>query len=286
MYAVTGSNGQLGALVVDRLLAKAPKEQIVATVRRLENGDALREKGVTVRLADYDKPETLEAAFQGVDRLLLISSSEIGKRAPQHRAAIDAAKAAGVGLIVYTSVLHADTSPLGLASEHRDTEAALAASGVPHAILRNGWYGENHLSGLPAVLAHDALLGAARDGRVASAARADYADAAVAVLTSDGHEGRVYELAGDEAWSLPDLAAEIGRQTGRTIPYRDMPEDAYAAVLKQSGLPDAFADLLADSDAAAAEGALFDGSRTLSKLIGRPTTPVAASVAEALARQG
>lgn len=285
MYAITGSSGQLGTLVIDRLLAKVPADRIVATVRRLEDGEPLRQKGVTVRQADYDKPETLEAAFAGVDTLLLISSSEIGKRTPQHLAVIDAAKAAGVKLIAYTSVLHADTSPLSLAPEHRDTEAALAASGVPYVLLRNGWYSENHLAGLPAVLQHNALLGAAKEGRVASAARADYADAAVAVITSDNQAGKVYELAGDEAWSLSELAAEIGRQTGRTIAYQDMPEEAYAGVLKQSGLPDELAELFADSDVGASNGALFDGSRTLSSLIGHPTTPIARSVADALSRQ-
>lgn len=286
MYAITGANGQLGTLVIDRLLATVPADRIVATVRRLEDGDALRQKSIAVRQADYDRPDTLEAAFAGVDTLLLISSSEIGKRTPQHLAVIDAAKAAGVKLIAYTSVLRADTSPLSVAPEHRDTEAALAASGVPYVVLRNGWYSENYLAGLPAVLQHDAFLGSAKDGRVASAARADYADAAVAVITADDQAGRVYELAGDEAWSLAELAAEIGRQTGRTIPYQDMPEEAYAGVLKQSGLPDALAELFASSDVDASNGALFDDSGTLSGLIGRPTTPIARSVADALSRQG
>ena len=286
MYAITGSSGQLGTLVIDRLLAKVPADQIVATVRRIEDGAALKQKGVTVRQADYDVPETLKAAFAGVDKLLLISSSEVGRRTPQHLAVIDAAKAAEVKLIAYTSVLHADSSPLGLAPEHRDTEAALGNSGVPYVLLRNGWYSENHLAGLPAVLAHNALLGSAKEGRISSAPRADYAAAAVAVLTSEGQAGRIYELAGDESWSLADLAAEIGRQTGRDIPYQDMPEDAYAGVLKQSGMPDPLAELYADSDVGASNGALQDDSRTLSGLIGRSTTPIAASVADALAQQG
>ena len=286
MYAVTGASGQLGTLVLDRLLAKVPADQIVATVRSLNDGAALTERGVSVREGDYDRPDTLAAAFKGVDRLLLISSSEIGKRGPQHRAVIDAAKAAGVQLIVYTSVLHADGSPLGMAAEHRDTEAALAASGVPYSVLRNGWYNENHLAGLPAALQHDALLGSAKDGRISSAARADFADAAVAVLTADDQAGQAYELAGDESWSLSELAAEIGHQTGRTISYQDMPEEAYAGVMKQAGLPAPLAELYADSDTGASKGALLDDSRTLSRLIGRPTTPIAQSIADALANQG
>lgn len=286
MYAITGSNGELGKLVIQRLLAKLEADQVVATVRDPKAGAALSVQGVTVRQADYDKPETLATAFVGVDKLLLISSSEVGKRGPQHRAVIDAAKRSGVKLIVYTSVLHADRSPMDLAAEHRDTEAALAGSGVPFAVLRNGWYNDNHLAGVPAALRHKALLGSAKDGRISSAARADYADAAVAVLTADGQEGRVYELAGDDAWSLHDLAAEIGRQTGQAIIYQDMPEEAYAGVLKQTGMPDPLAELYANSDAGASKGALFDDGRTLSGLIGRPTTPIARSLSEALAKHG
>ena len=286
MYAVTGASGQLGTLVLDRLLAKVPAGEIVATVRNLDDGAALSNRGVTVRVADYDRPDTLASAFAGVNRLLLISSSEVGRRAAQHRAVIDAAKEAGVGLIVYTSVLHADSSPLGMAAEHRDTEAALGGSGVPYALLRNGWYNENHLAGLPEVLKHDALLGSARDGRISSAARADFADAAVAVLTADDPDGQVYELAGDDSWSLPELAVEIGSQTDRTIAYQDMPEDAYAGVLKQSGLPEPLAKLYADSDVGASNGALFEDGRALSRLIGHPTTPMAQSITDALAKQG
>ena len=283
MYAVTGANGQLGRLVIDRLLTIVPADQIIATVRNPDDGASLREKGVNVRHADYDQPATLQAAFADVDKLLLISSSEVGKRTPQHRAVIDAARDAGVKLIVYTSVLHADTSPLGLAPEHRETEAALAASGVDYAVLRNGWYSENHLASLPAVLQHDALLGAAKGGRVSSAARADYAEAAAAVLIADDQAGRVYELAGDDAWTLSDLAGEIARQTDRAITYQDMPGEAYAGLLRQSGLPDPLAKLFADSDVGASRGALFDDSHTLSRLIGRPTTPIAQSVTKALA---
>lgn len=285
MYAITGANGQLGQLVIDRLLEHVPADQIIATVRKPDDGDALRKQGVEVRQADYDQPETLDTALAGVDRLLLISSSAVGKRVPQHKAVIDAARKAGVQLIAYTSVLHADGSPLGMAAEHRDTETALAASGVPFVLLRNGWYSENHLAGLPAILEHNAVLGAAKDGRIASAARSDYADAAVAVLIADDQAGKVYELAGDNAWSLSELASEIGRQAGRTIVYQDMPEDAYRDVLKQSGLPDALADLFADSDVGASNGALFDDSHTMNKLIGRPTTPIAETVKDALSKQ-
>jgi len=237
---------------------------------------------VVVREADYDRPETLRTAFTGVDKLLLISSSEIGKRTTQHQAVIDAAKAARVGLIAYTSLLHADASPLGLAAEHRDTEAALAASGVPYVLLRNGWYSENHLAGLSSALQHGAVLGSAKDGRIASASRADYAAAAVAVLMADNQQGEVYELAGDRAWTPPDLAAEVARQSRKPVVYHDMPEVDYAGTLKQSGLPARLAELLADSDVGASRGALFDQSRTLSRLIGRPTTPLAQAVAAAL----
>jgi len=282
MYAITGATGQLGRLVIDALLKGVPAGEIVAAARTPGRAKDLSEKGVVVREADYDRPETLRTAFTGVDKLLLISSSEIGKRTTQHQAVIDAAKAARVGLIAYTSLLHADASPLGLAAEHRDTEAALAASGVPYVLLRNGWYSENHLAGLSSALQHGAVLGSAKDGRIASASRADYAAAAVAVLMADNQQGEVYELAGDRAWTLPDLAAEVARQSRKPVVYHDMPEVDYAGTLKQSGLPARLAELLADSDVGASRGALFDQSRTLSRLIGRPTTPLAQAVAAAL----
>ena len=281
-YAITAASGQLGRLVVDELLRSVPAEQIVAAVRNPAKAADLAAKGISVREADYDRPETLVPALAGVDKLLLISSSEIGRRAPQHRAVIDAARSAGVKLIAYTSVLHADTSPLGLAEEHRQTEAALGASGIPFVVLRNGWYSENHLMGLQAALTHGAMMGSAGAGRIASAARSDFASAAVAALTRDGQEGRVYELAGDTAWTLTELAAEIARQSGKPVVYRDMPQADYEALLLKVGLPPAVADLLADSDAAAAGGALDDSSHDLSRLTGRPTTPLADSVAAAL----
>lgn len=282
MIAVTGASGQLGRLVMEGLLARVPAENIVAAVRNPSKVADLAARGVVVRTADYAKPETLDAAFAGVDRLLLISSSEVGGRVPQHRNVIEAAGRAGVGLVAYTSILHADATPLGLGAEHRETEALLRASGLPHVLLRNGWYTENYLASLPAALQHGAFAGSAGDGRIASAARADYAAAAVAVLTGDGHAGKVYELAGDTAYTLAELAAEVSRQTGRQIGYTNLPQAEYCAMLVTVGLPEPIADLLADSDAGAARGGLFDDSRQLSALIGRPTTPLSALVEKAL----
>lgn len=280
---VTAASGQLGRLVVDRLLATVPAASIVATVRNAEAGAPLAALGVELRIADYAKPETLAAAFAGIDRLLLISSNAVGQRVGQHRNAIDAAKRAGVGLVVYTSVLHADVSKLGLAGDHRETEALLRASGLPFVVLRNGWYTENHTASVPSALAHGAMMGSAGAGRIAAAARADYAAAAAAVLTAtDVTAGRTYELAGDAAFTLPELAAEVARQSGQPIAYHDLPEAGFKAALLQAGLPQEIAELLADSDAAAADGALFDDGRELSTLIGRATTPMAATVTEAL----
>jgi NAD(P)H dehydrogenase (quinone) len=236
-----------------------------------------------VRQADYSQPATLGAALQGVTRLLLISSSEVGQRTAQHAAVIDAAKAAGVGLLAYTSLLHASSSPLGLAAEHQATEALLAASGVPHVLLRNGWYTENYLASLPAALAHGVVLGSAGEGRIASAAREDYAAAAAAVLTRDGQAGQVYELAGDTSYTLAEFAAELSRQTGRTIPYQNLPEAEYKGILLGAGLPEGLAALLADSDTGVSKGGLFDGAQQLSALIGRPTTPWAEQLKAALA---
>ncbi|MBT9552765.1 MAG: SDR family oxidoreductase [Hydrogenophaga sp.] len=283
MIAITGATGQLGRLVIQNLLKTVPAAQIVAAVRSPEKAADLAALGVQVRQADYAQPATLEAAFQGVDKLLLISSSEVGQRAPQHAAVIAAAQKAGVKLLAYTSILRADSSPLGLAAEHKETEAMLRASGLPHVLLRNGWYTENYTASVPAALQYGAVMGSAKDGRIASAARADYAAAAAAVLTKDGQAGQVYELAGDTAYTLSELAAEIALQSGKPVVYNDLPEAAYAAALVQVGLPEGFAALLADSDVGASKGGLFDDGRQLSQLIGRPTTPLAEVVKAALA---
>jgi len=220
----------------------------------------------------------LTAALNGVDKLLLISSNELGNRAAQHRAVIDAAKAAGVTLLAYTSVLHADTSTLGLAAEHRDTEAALKASGVPHVLLRNGWYTENYLANVPSAVEHGVLLGSAGEGRISSAPRADYAQAAAVVLTTEGQAGKVYELAGDSSYTLTELAALISEKTGKPVVYQNLPQAEFEGVLVSVGLPAGLAALLADSDAAAAKGALFDESGVLGRLIGRGTAPVGESL--------
>jgi NAD(P)H dehydrogenase (quinone) len=279
MIAITGATGQLGRLVIEKLKARVPASDIVTLARSIAKA---ADMGVEARKADYDKPETLESALSGVDTLLLISSSEVGKRATQHHNVIEAAKKAGVKRIVYTSLLHADTSPLNLAEEHLATETELKASGVPFTILRNGWYTENYTGSIPGALVGGAFLGSAGEGKISSATRADFADAAVAVLTTEGHEGKTYELAGDESWTLADLAAEISRQAGRQMPYKNLPEAEYAAALKDFGLPEGFARMIAGWDVGASEGALFDDSRQLSKLTGRPTTPLSVAVADAL----
>ena len=282
MIVITGANGQLGRLVIQNLLKNTPAAQIVAAVRDPEKARDLAAQGITVRQADYNQPDTLATAFAGATKLLLISSSEVGQRVPQHKAVIAAAKKADVKLLAYTSLLHADRSPLGLAAEHQATEAALAQSGLPHVLLRNGWYTENYLASAPAALEHGAVLGCAQEGRIASAARADYAAAAAAVLATDGQAGKVYELAGDHSYTLSELATELARQSGKAVVYQDMPQPAYAAALTAIGLPEGLAQMLADSDTGAAKGGLFDDSRQLSQLIGRPTTTLTESVKQAL----
>ncbi|QHQ35691.1 SDR family oxidoreductase [Algicella marina] len=283
MIAVTGATGQLGRLVIEALLRTEAPGSVAALVRSTDKAADLSALGVVVRSADYDKPETLGPALEGVDRLLLISSSEVGKRAEQHKAVIAAAKAAGVGLVAYTSILRADTSPMALAEEHNQTEAALASAGVRHVVLRNGWYTENYAGGISAAPEHGAMIGSAGEGRIAAASRRDYAEAAAAVLVSaEDQAGKVYELAGDDAFTMAELAAEVARQSGKPVVYNDLPEAAYKEALVGMGLPDGLAAILADSDAKAAEGALFDDGRALSALIGRPTTPVAKIVADIL----
>lgn len=285
MIAVTGATGQLGRFVIDALLKKVPAGEIVAAVRTPAKAADLAALGVIVRQADYGQPETLEAAFAGVDKLLLISGSEVGQREAQHKAVIEAARAAGVGFIAYTSLLHADTSPLGLGVEHRATEALLKASGIPFALLRNGWYSENYAASIPPALAHHAFIGAAGEGRIASAARQDYAEAAAEVMTREDQAGKVYELAGDDSYTLAQFAAEIAAQSGEKVDYVNLSQSEFAAALKNAGLPEGLAEMLADSDAGAEKGGLFNDSRQLSQLIGRPTTTWQAVIRAALANR-
>jgi NAD(P)H dehydrogenase (quinone) len=285
--AVTGATGQLGRLVIAQLRILAPQAHIIGLVRDPAKAQDLADLGVELRVADYDAPDTLAAALAGVDKLLLISSSAVGQRIAQHGHVIDAARAAGVALIAYTSILRADTSPMALATEHLATEKRIRASGIPFVLLRNGWYTENHTGSIGAALEHDVVLGAAGTGRISGAARADYAAAAAIVLTGgDAHANKVYELAGDTGFTLADYAAEVAAQSGRPVIYRDLPEADYAAALRDIGLPAFFADLLAESDAKAAAGSLEDNGRQLSALIGRPTTPLADTVRAALAALG
>lgn len=273
MIVVTGASGQLGRLVVNALLKKVPATEIAVVVRSPEKVADFAALGVQVRQGDYDQPETLVSAFKGADKLLLISANEIGRRFAQHSAAIAAAKQAGVGQLVYTSLLHADTSPLPLCAEHAQTETLLRASGIPFVILRNGWYTENYLASVGSAQQLGAVFGSAGDGRIASAACVDYAEAAAAVLTQENHSGHVYELAGDESYSLAEFAAEIARHSGKNIVYQNLPEADFKAALVGAGLPEWLATLLSESDVGASKGGLFDDGHQLSQLIGRPTTP-------------
>ena len=278
--AITGATGHLGRLVVQDLKARTQPNNLVALVRSPAKAADL---GIAARETDYDRPETLGPALAGVDTLLLISASDVGKRAPQHHNVIAAAKRAGVKRIVYTSLLRADSSPLrDLAVEHSTTEAELKASGIPHTILRNGWYTENYTGSIPAALANGAFFGSAGEGRISFATRADFAEAAAIAATDPKHDGKTYELAGDDAYTLADLAAELSLQTGRTIPYRNLPEAEYAAALVGAGVPDAMARMFAGGDTGAAHGALLDNGHELSRLIGRPTTPLSVAVRDAL----
>lgn len=270
--AITGATGQLGRLAVAKLKEKTATENLVALVRNPSKAEDL---GIEARVFDYSKPETLVDSLQGIDTLFLISGSEIGQREIQHKNVINAAKQAGVKRIVYTSILNASTSEMALAPEHVATEKALAESGLTYTILRNGWYTENYAGSIPGSIQAGGFIGSAGEGKISSATREDYAEAAAVVLTTEGHENKIYELAGDDAYTLSDLAAEISKQTGKDIPYNNLSEADFTAALVGIGLPEPFAQVLADSDAKAAKGALYSDDKTLSKLIGRPTTPLA-----------
>jgi NAD(P)H dehydrogenase (quinone) len=281
-YAITGATGQLGRLVIDELLDRGvPAADVVAIVRSPEKAAALVDRGVAVRAGDYSKPETLPAALDGVDVLLLISGSELGQRVTQHAAVVDAAKAAGVGRIAYTSVLRADTTPLVLAPEHKATEQLIRASGVPFTLLRNGWYIENYTAQIPQYLAQGAIVAAAGDGRIAAATRADFAAAAAAVLTGDGHAGAVYELGGT-AFGLKELAATVSEVTGTEVVYSAVSTSELVRILTGAGLDEGTAGFVAALDEAAERGDLDTDSTDLARLIGRPSTPLIDAVRAAV----
>ncbi|MDQ1009045.1 NAD(P)H dehydrogenase (quinone) [Streptomyces sp. V4I23] len=280
---VTGATGALGRLVVDELLAAVPADRIAAVVRDKEKAADLAARGVELRIADYSEPATLDGAFRAGDRVLLISGSEVGRRVAQHAAVIEAAKAAGVAQLAYTGVLGGPDADFDLAAEHKATEELILDSGLPYTFLRNGWYTENYTGNLGPVLEHGTVVGNAGDGRIASATRADYAAAAAAVLTGEGHLGAAYELSGDAAWSLAEYAAELSRQTGRTITYTEVPAETHLGILTGAGVPEPFARILVDVDRAIGRGLLARTTGDLARLAGRPTTPLAETVATALA---
>ncbi|MFD7278800.1 NAD(P)H-binding protein [Streptomyces sp. NPDC059862] len=278
---VTGATGKLGRHVIEQLLEKVPADQVVAVVRDEAKAADFAARGVRLAVADYSAPETFDGLFSADDKVLLISGNEFDKgRVGQHKVVIDAAKAAGVALLAYTSAPGSLTATL--ADDHRGTEEAVLASGVPYALLRNGWYHENYTENLAPVLEHNAVVAAAGAGRVSSASRADYAAAAVAVLTGEEHENKTYELGGDEAWSFAEYAAELSRQTGKEIVYNAVTAEALTGILTGAGLPEPLAAILAGVDASIEKGELVVSTGDLSRLAGRPTTPLSEAVAAAL----
>ena len=272
--AITGATGALGQLAIQFLLQNTTAANIVALVRNEAKAADLKTKGIEVRYFDYDAPESLLPALQGIDRLLLISANEVGRRTPQHKAVIEAAQQANVAYIAYTSLLHADTSPLGLAQEHRETESLIQASGMKYTFLRNNWYSENHLATLAQIIEMGTLYGAAGEGRISSAARADYAEAAAKVLTSEGHDHKIYELAGSSSFSLAELAQDITEVSGKSIVYQNLTAEDYTQALTQAGLPTGLINVLVDADVQTEKGAMFSDSQDLERLIGHKTTAI------------
>ncbi|MDM7830118.1 SDR family oxidoreductase [Cellulomonas edaphi] len=281
---VTGATGQLGRLTVEALLRRGvPAADIVATGRDTTGIKDLADRGVVTRRADFADPESLAAAFAGAEKMVLVSASiPVDERLANHRRAIDAALAAGVSQIAYTSMTQANTAGTTLADSHRATESYLRERGAPAVVLRNSWYLENYTSQLPIVLQHGAFVGAAGDGRVSAATRADYAEAAAVVLTTEGHTGAIYELGGDQAFSLAELAATASAVAGRPITYTNLSADELVELLAAAGVPAELAGVLADSDLGLSRGELFTDSGDLRRLIGRPTTTLADAIAAAL----
>ena len=280
--AITGATGQLGNLVIEQLLQLTAAQNIVALVRKIDKADHFKVQGIEPREFDYDRPETLVPALLGIDKLLLISANEIGRRTPQHQAVIDAAKVAGVPYLAYTSLLRADTSPLGLAQEHRETEKLIQDSGITYTFLRNNWYSENYLAGVAHTIEIGTLFGAAQDGRISSASRIDYAEAAAKVLTSTGHENKTYELAGSESFSLSDLATFIGQAVNKDIIYQNLSAEEYTQGLTQAGLPAGLVDVIVDADIQTIQGAMYSDSKDLEQLIGHKTTSIQDAIKAAL----
>lgn len=284
MIGITGASGHLGRLAIESLLERGvAAAEIVAVVRTPEKVADLAERGVRVRRAAYEEPEALRAAFEGVDKLLFVSGSEVGQRIPQHRNVVEAARAAGVGLLVYTSAPHADTAGYLLAQEHRETERMIRESGVPFVILRNGWYMENYTGRIEEALEHGGIFGCAGDGRVSAATRAELAEAAAVILTTPGHEGKVYELGGDTAFTMAEFAAELSRQANDEVVYKDFSFDDYVKVLVSYGLPEPYAQILADADLGLGRGELYIDTGDLGRLLGRPTKSMQEAIADALA---
>ncbi|MFG6687838.1 SDR family oxidoreductase [Mariniflexile sp. HNIBRBA6329] len=276
---ITGATGQLGRLVVNELKKRGYNNHLVALVRSTEKAEDLE---IETREFDYDNQKSLEKGLQGIDRLVFISANEIGQRVRQHKNVIEAAKKSNVNWIVYTSLLKADTSSVNLAGEHLATEQELKASNIDYTILRNGWYTENYTASIPSAIKNGAFIGSAGNGKISSAARLDYAEALAVVITNEQNKGQTFELAGDNSYTLTDLAKEISKQTGKDIPYNNLPEDTYAGILLQVGLPEILAKGLASWDVSASKNDLFDNDRKLSTLIGRPTTAMETSVHDVL----
>jgi len=280
--AIAGATGQLGNLVIGQLLQLTAAQNIVALVRNIDRAEHFKAQGIELREFDYDRPETLAPALLGIDKLLLISANEIGRRTPQHQAVIDAAKVAGVPYLAYTSLLRADTSPLGLAQEHRETEKLIQDSGISYTFVRNNWYSENYLAGVAHTIEIGTLFGAAQDSRISSASRIDYAEAAAKVLTSTGHENKTYELAGSESFNLSKLATLIGQAASKDIIYQNLSAEEYTQGLTQAGLPAGLVDVIVDADIQSIQGAMYSDSKDLEQLIGRKTTSIQDAIKAAL----
>ena len=279
---VTGATGKFGTKVVETLLKTVPASQLAVSVRKPEKAEGLRARGVEVRQGDFDHPQSLDSAFAGIDRLLIISADGDNEtRIRQHRDAVAAAERAGVKFIAYTSLVNATESKNLFAPTHQATEEAILKTGIPYSFLRNNWYLENEIPGIQGVLAGAPWVTSAGDGRVGWALQQDYAEAAATVLSGNGHENKIYELSG-KSLTQEEFVSLLGSVLGKEVTVQQVDDTTYADIMKNAGIPDFVIPILVDIQKSIREGTLDFESNDFEKVLGRPATPIKEALTQIL----